>query len=178
MFELSSGWDLWSAKDSFLESSFQSFLGSFFGLLCCLKTLHFLCLERALLIISSVRVEVMRSLCVSPPFPPPTPLSVSLGADSATARSTHCRTFSFCKILTKGILEQTCIKEQNTAKAWSRAAFLHLPHSLQRPCLWGQLWWVRVDKENSLWKREELLEKSVAHTLLIVLQDACLPAHE
>lgn len=69
MFELSSGWDLWSAKDSFLESSLQSFLGSFFGLLCCLKTLHFLCLERALLIIFSVRMEVMRSLCVSPPVP-------------------------------------------------------------------------------------------------------------
>lgn len=159
MFELSSGWDLWSAKDSFLESSLQSFLGSFFSLLCCLKRLHFLCLERALLIIFSVRVEVMKSLCVSPHFArylcPSVPSQQQHGALTAG----H---FPSAKSWPRGCLSKL-VSENKMQQRHGAEWHFCLPHSLQRPCQ-RQLWCVSIDKENSLWKRQELLEKTVAHT--------------
>lgn len=64
---------------------FTSSLGSFLGLLSCLKTLHFLFLESAFLIIFSVRLEVMKSLCLSSPFLPTQHCGFSISTENFTA---------------------------------------------------------------------------------------------
>lgn len=114
------------------------------------------------------------TLCLSPLCL----LSVSLGAESAAARSTHCRTFSFCKILTEGMLEQTGIREQNAAKARSRVAFLFAslsPETMPKTTVVCEHRQRKLTLEKTRIVRKDCCSY---RRLLIALQDARLPAHE